>query len=341
VRRAIGNTTGPLQRTGIALREIAKDAESIGLKPPAVVKELQGAVGKGEMTFDEMQRLRTQIGDRMSGAIVPEPGQDKTALKRIYTSLSEDIDFLAGKAGGNAKARWHQANDAFKNQIAAKRDKLVKIVGLEGEANPELVAQRLTSMASAKRGANIETLRAARETVGEDAWGELASSVVAGLGRTKDGFSLSRYRTDYANLSDAGKDVLFTPDHRQALDDIMTVSKRFEDLDKLANHSRSAVSGSLIGAGYAAVTKPLKLLASVIGARALAAMLAKPATAKATANWMKSYSALEDEMTEQTVLGLQNAALRLRDAMDREGVPAYPPLSVLADDQPINDEADQ
>lgn len=339
-RTLIGDAAAPLTSTNFVAQQIKAHAEEIGLKPPSVVGEVERAVAKGDLTFDQMQRLRTEIGDRMSGAIIPEPGQNEKALKALYGALSEDLDALAARAGDKAKAAWNQANDAFKTQIAAKRDQLVKIVGIEGEANAELVSQRLTTMASAKRGGDIDRLRLARETIG-DGWGELASSVVANLGRTKDGFSIARFRTDYSNLSDAGKDLLFSTEHRQALDDIATVAKRFENLDRLANHSRSAVSGSIIGAGYAAISNPLSVLASALGGRAVSAMLARPATAQATAAWAKGYAALEEHATEQTYLVVRDAALRLRDVMDREGIPAYPPISSLIADQPLNDNPDE
>lgn len=344
-RKLIGNTKAPLSRTGVALREITKDAQAIGLKPPAIVAELQGSVAK-EMTFDEMQRLRTNIGQRLSGKIKPEAKQDDIALKTVYASLSDDLDFLAGKAGDKAKAAWRQANDAFKSQIVKKRDALTKVVGIEGEANPELVAERLTKMASAKRGADIDRLRAARETVGDEAWGELSSSVVADLGRTPDGFSVAKYRADYSKLSDEGKTLLFSPEHKQSLDDIATVSRRFVQLDKLANHSRTAVGGGIMAGGYMIINKPLQLLASMVGGRTLASMLARPATAKAVSQWMKAHeavavpvlSASASKVTEEAIRARQDANYRLRDALDREGINFYPPISALSGDQPVRDD---
>lgn len=339
-RELIGDTTAPLTNTQQAVDQLTRQAAEIGQQPPTVVNYLNPAIARGPLTFEQMQTLRTQIGDRISGSIVPEPGTNKTALKVAYKALTDDIDALAAQSGDKAKLAWQQANDTFRTQIAAKRDRLTKIVGLEGEANPELVAQRLTEMAGAKRGADIERLRAARETMSNEAWGELGSSVVANLGRSKDGFSLGRFRTDYAKLSDDGKALLFGPEHRQALDDIATVSKQFEQLDRLANHSRTAVSGSIFGAGYAAITSPLQVLASALGGRALSTILARPATARAVANYAKAWAAAEKSANEGTYRALTSANLRLRDALEAAGISPYPPVVALIADRPIDDNED-
>lgn len=336
-RELIGDTKAPLTNTQQAVDTLTRQAAEIGQQPPTVVNYLNPAIARGPLTFEQMQTLRTQIGDRISGSIVPEPGTNKTALKVAYKALTDDIDALAAQSGDKAKLAWQQANDTFRTQIAAKRDQLTKIVGLEGEANPELVAERLTQMAGAKRGADIERLRAARETMSDEAWGELGSSVVANLGRSKDGFSLGRFRTDYGKLSDDGKALLFSPEHRQALDDIATVSKQFEQLDRLANHSRTAVSGSIFGAGYAAITSPLQVLASALGGRALSTILARPATARATANYAKAWAAAEKNANEETYRALNGANLRLRDALEAAGISPYPPVAALIADRPAGE----
>lgn len=347
-RDLIGDTKAALTHTQDAIQRLTQEAAEIGQKPPSVVNYLNASVARGDLTFEQMQRLRTEIGDRISGNIVPEPGSNKTALKVAYKALTDDIDALAASAGDKAQAAWKLSNDQFRTRIAAKRDALTKIVGLEGEASAEDVARHLTTMAGAKRGADIERLRLAKETASPGAWNELASSVVGNLGRTPDGFSTARFRADYAKLSDEGKTILFSPENKAALDDIATLSRRFVQFDKLSNHSRTAVTGGTMLAGYGLVTRPLELLASMIGGRAMAMALARPATAKATANWLKAHEAVvrpalgasSEKVTEETIRTRQDAWFRLQDALDREGIPLYPAFSDIAGDQPINDEVE-
>ena len=185
VTALVKNARGPLSRTGVAARDLIKRAEASGLKPPAIVEELKTALGK-DMSYEAMQYLRTQIGDRMSGQIAPEAGMSKRALKAIYASLSQDIEFIVGKtAGEKGKAAWAQANDQFRTQIASRRDALSKIVGSDGAATPESIVSSLITMAGAKKGADIGRLQAAKETVGQQSWDDLASATVGQMGRDK------------------------------------------------------------------------------------------------------------------------------------------------------------
>jgi hypothetical protein len=321
----VKNATGPLSRTGVAVREIVKQSQESGLKPPQVVGVMKDALGK-DMTYRAMQNLRTQIGDQISGAITPEPGMSKRALKAVYAGLSDDIEFLVGRAAGEkGKVAWAQANDAFKTRIAAKRDALTKIVGAEGDVTPEAVVSRLVQMAGAKKGANAAGLLTAKETVSTEAWSELGSAAVAQMGRDKDGFSVAKFRTEWSKLSDAGKSALLSPEHRQALDDIATVGSKFENLTKMGNPSRSGIIG-LTGAGAGfAVIDPLTLIQTVAAGRLLAHVLARPATAKTASRWATTYVDYIAEPTEATFKAVNRAMLDFRSAMETAGLPTSAP----------------
>jgi hypothetical protein len=158
VDKLVGDAKGPLSRTAVAAKSLIKDATESGLPPPAIVAQLKKALEMPDgLSYRAMQRLRTEIGDRISGDIVPEPGMSKRALKAIYAGLSDDLEFLVGKAGGKeGKAAWKTANEAFQTEIAKRRDDLTKIVGTDGNASAEAVAERLFTMAGAKGGADLE-----------------------------------------------------------------------------------------------------------------------------------------------------------------------------------------
>lgn len=328
VEAIVKDVKGPLSRTGVALKDLTAQAAESGLPPPAIVKQLEDALKiEGGLTWRAMQRLRSEIGDRLSGDIVPEPGLNKRALKAVYGALSEDLKFLVGEAG---KARrigkktaldaWSSANMKFESEIAARRSAIEKIVGKDGSAAAETIADRLITMASDKQGADIARLRRVRTTLDDDAWNQLSSAALGRMGQSKDGFSIARWRTDYGKLSAAGKELMFNSIHRQALDDIAKVGAQFEKLERLGNPSGSARMGLAVGgAGWAAI-EPISLLTSMAGGNALARILAKPATAKATADWSKAYAAAGASLTELSYGKLKRAALDLRTALDREGI---------------------
>jgi hypothetical protein len=281
----------PLRVTARIVGEIADEAAASKLKPPAIVNELKAAVTdpKG-LTYKGLQNLRTQIGDRMSGGIAPEPGMSKRALEAIYAGLSQDLDWLAKKAGGDkGLAAWKSANEAFAKTIAARREALQKVVGVDGNNSPESIVEKLVSMAGSKQGADISRVLMAKTTVGQQAWGELGSAIVNRLGQTKDGFSIAHFRTAYSKLSENGKAALFGPEHKAALDDLNLIGQQFENIQKLGNPSGSGRYISIAGAPVALLTDPISFLGGALGGRAVASILARPVTSRNAADWAKAY----------------------------------------------------
>ena len=123
-------------------------------------------------------------------------------------------------------------------------------------------------MAGTGPRADINKLAQARKVMGADDWNEVASSVVSRLGRDVEGnFSPQRFLTDYGNMSDAGRNLLFKSTNnplKTHLDDIAEVSSRFKRLQQFANavwHPARGVAGASL------FFQPLVTLKAVVGAR--------------------------------------------------------------------------
>ena len=153
-------------------------------------------------------------------------------------------------------------------------------------------------MASTGSSADITNLLLLKKRMGNTSWGEISSAIVQRLGRGQnanagtpgvaDGFSPDRFLTAYGKLSESGKGALFSSAHRQALDNVSTVSSRLRDMRQFQNPSGTAqvVGGtSLLGAiGTAIATAnpvPAAWAATQVGVTAvLSKMLSRPATAQ-------------------------------------------------------------
>jgi hypothetical protein len=336
VEKLVGSKKAPLSRTAIALKALTDEAAESGLPPPGIVKQLESATKKeGGLTWRGMQRLRTEIGDRLSGEIVPEPGLNKRALKAVYAALSVDIDFLVQKAGGKAGVEaWKAANATFTTEIAARRAAIAKIVGSTGDASAETVAERIITMASDKGGADLGRLREVHKTLSPSAWDQIASAALGRMGVTKDGWSIAHFRTAFSKLSDEGKRLLIRdPEHLQALEDVNTVGKAFEQLQRLGNPSGTARMGMTVAGAGALVMDPTTLLATAVGGRTLAYILARPATAKAAAGWSNAWLAALKNFTEENYRQLQRATLDFRAATEREGIQVMRPGMFLGEEE--------
>lgn len=255
---------------------------------------LEALAQPGGLNYQGIKDLRTFVGEKVSDKLNIE-GLSPKETSALYANLTKDLRANIEQSGGQpALQAWERAN-RIHSMVQDRKTALAKIVGVSGDAAPEAVFSRLTAMAGSKSTADISKLMLARKTVGPEAWNEVASAAVAKLGRDAQGnFSPDRYLTAFGNLSQSGKSILFgstgKPGLLKSLEDINAVSTHIKDkIGKFANHSGTA--HGLIGAGMftAVLHEPVTLITSLIGGHAVADALSKPATARAVADFAKTY----------------------------------------------------
>lgn len=247
-----------------------------------------------------LKRLIHNVGEMISTGKIPE-GMDAGNLKRLYGSLKDDMrEFLLQRrvdgsvppdAGARVRA-WEQANKVAAG-VAARREQLAKVLGLTTDRSDEAVFHALMRAGSSGAGADAKLLNMARRSMNPDAWAEVQSAVTNKMGwrvgKGGEHFDPQNFMKDYDGLSDKAKDAFFGPAgsaHRQAIEDIKTVTRRFPQALDLSH--RTGEVGHLLATG-AALHEPSKL-AGVMGTMNIfSRALAKPATAKSLATWAKRY----------------------------------------------------
>jgi hypothetical protein len=248
------------------------------------------------MTYQGIKGLRSFLGE-MTPQEIASSGLRSAEVKQLYSALSEDLRSSVMNAGGQrALAAFNRANRLF-SDISARRQALSKIIGTKGDAAPEAVFARILAMAGSRSTADASRLSQARRAIGPEAWNEVASAVVAKLGRDPQGeFSLKRFLgpNGYSGLTDAGKTALFRSTGKdnlaRSLDDIAFVTKQIEEeLEQFANPSGTGRSVTATGVVLGIYAEPISTLSALIGGNALAKVLSQPATAQATASWLKAY----------------------------------------------------
>lgn len=336
----------PLDATRAVVADIAtkRDAAALssGKATDAVLQAVQRLDG---LTYEGVKTLRTNIGEMLKGGILPE-GVSGSELKNIYGGLSKDLETSVAAAGGpRASAAFDRANKYYR-LASDRRESLAKIIGADGNAPAETVFGRIEAMAGSTSRADISKLAQARKAIGAGDWNELASTVVSRLGRDVEGhFTPQRFVTAYGKLSNAGKGILFRStgktDLASHLDDIAKVSSRFKELQKFANPSGTARAGlgGLIGAG--AFTEPLTTLTTVLGGRAVATALARPASAASIAKISKSQQALVTSPTPSKVAAYSLAARNLISTLGAKNVTTADFLRALQGPVPARTEDKQ
>lgn len=190
-------------------------------------------------------------------------------------------------------------------------------------------------MARAGGSGDLKKLAQARAAIGDD-WGDVASAVVAKLGRNADGeFSPALFIRDYGRLTKGAKNVLFSgkgnAGQRQALEDIATISRKFQST--ISRFQNTSLTGNSILATMGlggAFANPIAALSGAAGGLTTSFILSRPVTAKAAAHWSRAYLAAATSTNRAALVTLQQAGRQLIDAMRKEGIEV--PERMLSDD---------
>lgn len=322
------NATSPLAETQGAIADITSRRLASGESDPgkAVATVLGGATRPGGLTFEGIKDLRTRVGEMVDTGIFPE-GMSQGELRRIYGALSDDLKAAARNTGGSdAVAAFEKAN-SLNRVVEQWKDKLEKVIGSDSRSG-EGVTEAIIRLAGTGASADAKTLAMARAAVPEDAWRNVASTAISRLGQRKNGeWSPATFLTDYAELSDRGKSLLFGGlDTKLApfLDDIVKVSEKFGEAGKLANTSGTAGHNALytmgIGAGagllHGSLIEPMAAVSAVLGVNLTARALATPATVANMSRWTRAYQAAVSNPTPAAVTALNNTSRALADSVN-------------------------
>jgi hypothetical protein len=316
-----------------ALAETAKAAATIGARrkeaaigAPSKAASLieQAVTRKGGLTYQGLKTLRTYVGELLDNPSLLPADISGAELKQIYAALTKDLKGAVKAAGGDkALAAWETANKAFQKTMAI-RENLARVLKAPSE---EAIFGRIEGMAGSTARADIKTLAQVRAAVGKEGWDEVGSALISRIGRDPEGnFSPERFLTGWGKISTEGKRILFettgNKQHAKALDDIATVSSRFKQLRQFANPSGTGqtIIGAGLGAGgvsamFGSITAPLTAAGTILGARILSNVLAKPQTAAPFAIWAKAYAAFAQKPQRMTVDALHAASRALAAAL--------------------------
>ena len=293
-------------------------------KDPGLVAKMEaqlGPVGEAEgLTVPGARQLRSEVLGELRKAA---PGTAEHArLQRMSGALGGDIEgMLAAQGGPEVVAQLEQANRIHR-ELSDNARRLAKITGVREDSPPATVFNRIAGMAKSKTREDSAGLAEVKRVLGDD-MDQVTSAMMARMGRDNKGnFSPNNFLRDYEEITPDAKLTLFTPAHRQALDDIGTYSKKFVESQQYRNPSGTARATALI-AGPLAILGSLdfsmlsSMAGTVIATKHLAGpldvnkILAKPASAAAAAKWAKAYTTYSQYNTAASAAALRLASRNL------------------------------
>jgi hypothetical protein len=164
------------------------------------------------------------------------------------------------------------------------------VLGKNGKTD-EALFNAIDSYARSGGRGDIQTLADILRTIPAKDKGDLAGAIVRNLGQSEQtkGFSLDKFATDWGKYTPQAKDLLFgnAGQHRQALDDIATISQRYKEVGRrFGNPSGTGQTVGGLGELLWIVFHPFTAIPTLAGGAVAARMLSAPASARQTATLM-------------------------------------------------------
>jgi hypothetical protein len=305
----VANAVGPKNRfaatnTGQLVAdlqaEIARSPQTFGPMLQPVIDRAMRVVtdaqsGFGGVPFDALRSMRTAVGKELDRPDISGLTQTP-ALSRLYDALRKDVVSAADQSGDVA-SRAIKLHDRY-----VRFNREVNLPALQRIVDQDLdVSAAQMALSGTKDG--IGRLQLLRRNFKPDEWDTVSASVWQQLGNAKAGvregaevgadsyqFSPTTFLTNWNNLSDSAKTVLFAGDRYRniipAMNDMVKVATGARETGKMVNTSNTAGAqmvtsallggGGLVGGGVAGLDVPSALLG---GAAALSGLVLTSNTA--------------------------------------------------------------
>jgi len=247
--------------------EIARSPQTFGPMLQPVIDRAMRVVsdaqsGFGGVPFDALRSMRTAVGKELDRPDISGLTQTP-ALARLYDALRKDVVSAADQSGDIASRaiRLHDRYVRFNREVNLPALQKIVDQGLDVDA---------ANMALSGTKDGIGRLQLLRRNFKPDEWDTVSASIWQQLGNAKAGvregaevgadsyqFSPATFLTNWNNLSDSAKTVLFSGERYRniipAMNDMVKLATGVRETGKMVNTSNTAgaqmVTSALLGGG--------------------------------------------------------------------------------------------
>jgi hypothetical protein len=205
-----------------------------------IMSQLAPLAGAGAVpqTLAAARRLRSSIGERIRSNQEIAPGFSSGDAKRLYASLTEDIDSSIGSLSKEAQAAAKEANEFYRANVALFEESPIVSRVLNEQKDGGYAVEDIARAFASGRG-NVTELRAVKDLMPPQAYSQLRRGIIDDIsnGATRtyrgkefiDPSSLGRRLND---MSPEFRAELFGS--KQGADRVQSLITEIENLDKFA-----------------------------------------------------------------------------------------------------------
>lgn len=277
---------------------------------------------QSHFSLDELRAVRTEIGRQIADYNPMQATLSGGQLRQLYGAISRDMEvglrdlynrsviasrLPAGNPARVSREVVERAAGALRTFRTADRYyrmgsmNMDRFMGVVGAASPEQATTKVLAAATQRGGANMGLLRSAYAGLRPEERADLSALLIRKLGTPQPssggivrevGFSPSSFTTGWNAMTPEARRLMFGGPHAQAIENLMRAARRLAEVEKLANHSRSASNGltvmGIVGGGGSVLTSfatgnVLPILTGVGGAglmTSLSVVMSRPSYAR-------------------------------------------------------------
>ena len=194
-----------------------------------------------DLSVGGLRRMRTSLRKKISnGGLVF--GEDEARVLGVMDAAAADIKNGLTKQGlGKAARAFEVADKEYRGRMEFINGTLQKIIGKRGSnISSDQVAKNLEGMAKGRDTAGVRDFLSKLTKEEHD---DVAATFADALGKTeRDGFSVSRFLTETSEKKFPGASLkaIFGDDGAQSIQNLRTLGKEVERVNKMRNHSNTA-----------------------------------------------------------------------------------------------------
>jgi hypothetical protein len=306
---------------GVSSRLLTRIAEATGNDPEAM-QAIRGGIwnrlsqSTGGVEAKTGAKVANDINEFLNGSgrvvanrlFTPEQRGIMSAYADTLRRTQEGREHLA-EAGRITKPTSTEVGTGPMQELADT------VLGRNGRTDEALFSAINSYAKSGSRG-DVQTLARLVKAIPPQDRGDLAGAIIrqVGISPRTGQFSPDVFVSQWQTYTPQAKAILFgnAGAHRQALDDIMTISQRMKEVgSRFGNPSGTAQNRNIFAMGAGAMAAPLTTLTAAVGGGVAARILASPAGAASAAKWTRTYYALRVAPSAQRLAAFEMASRNL------------------------------
>lgn len=249
----------------------------------------------GQLSWKDMNRFRSIVGEIIGQPGVKRDGSDITALRKLYGALTTDMEATAAQAGPRALQQFRRANQYWRGREARINDVFATLLGKDGNRSDEAVFKQINTWAQGQ-GGDFKRIAQTIRSMPQDEADTIRATIVQRMGLaparrqdvTQEVFSPAEFAAQWNGMAPRAKAVLFpNQQHRQDLDKLAMLMDGMKKANEYQNFSNTSLGVNVTAHGTLAYANFPAAAALALGQFGAGKLLASPRFARAIASSYK------------------------------------------------------